>query len=105
MIVIVALVTQWARQDGRVAARTDRHLEPGTDDSWEAYNAMLAKLEHPRRRRRPRGAADRFARLASTSAPPTPPAESRRPRVRARQGRRTAAARLESLHSRRGGRR
>jgi putative copper resistance protein D len=45
VIVIVALVTQWARQDGRVAARTDRHLDQGTDDSWEAYNAMLAKLD------------------------------------------------------------
>ncbi|MGT2426218.1 cytochrome c oxidase assembly protein [Amnibacterium kyonggiense] len=45
VIVIVALVTQWARQDGRVAARTDRHLDQGTDDSWDAYNAMLAKLQ------------------------------------------------------------
>jgi putative copper resistance protein D len=44
VIVIVALVTQWARQDGKVAARTDRHLDSGTDDSWEAYNAMLARL-------------------------------------------------------------
>jgi len=44
VIVIVALVTQWARQDGRVAARTDRHLDAGTDESWEAYNAMLARL-------------------------------------------------------------
>ncbi|WP_375388829.1 cytochrome c oxidase assembly protein [uncultured Amnibacterium sp.] len=50
VVVIVALVTQWARQDSRVAARTDRHLDQGTDDSWEAYNAMLAKLDarsHP----------------------------------------------------------
>jgi cytochrome c oxidase assembly factor CtaG len=44
VIVIVALVTQWARQDGRVAARVDRHLDAGTDDSWEAYNAMLERL-------------------------------------------------------------
>lgn len=44
VIVIVALVTQWARQDGRVATRVDRHLDQGTDDSYEAYNAMLAKL-------------------------------------------------------------
>ncbi|RIX30592.1 cytochrome c oxidase assembly protein [Amnibacterium setariae] len=45
VIVIVALVTQWARQDNRVATRLDRHLDQGTDDSWEAYNAMLAKLD------------------------------------------------------------
>lgn len=45
LIVIVALVSQWARQDSRVAARTDRHLDQGTDDSWEAYNAMLTKLQ------------------------------------------------------------
>ena len=45
VIVIVALVTQWARQDGRVATRVDRHLDQGTDDSWEVYNAMLAKLD------------------------------------------------------------
>jgi cytochrome c oxidase assembly factor CtaG len=45
VIVIVALVTQWARQDSRVATRVDRHLDQGTDDSWEAYNAMLAKLD------------------------------------------------------------
>jgi putative copper resistance protein D len=45
VIVIVALVTQWARQDNRVATRVDRHLDQGTDDSWEAYNAMLTKLD------------------------------------------------------------
>src|SRR5205085_9718614 len=45
VIVIVALVTQWSRQDSRVATRVDRHLDQGTDDSWEAYNAMLAKLD------------------------------------------------------------
>lgn len=45
VIVIVALVTQWARQDSRVATRVDRHLDQGTDDSWEAYNTMLAKLQ------------------------------------------------------------
>ncbi len=45
VIVIIALVTQWAGQDKRVAARLDRHLDRGTDDSWDAYNAMLARLE------------------------------------------------------------
>jgi cytochrome c oxidase assembly factor CtaG len=56
VIVIVALVTQWARQDGRVAARTDRHLDQGTDDSWEAYNAMLARLGERDRATAPSGA-------------------------------------------------
>jgi cytochrome c oxidase assembly factor CtaG len=45
VIVIVALVSQWARQDSRAATRVDRHLDQGTDDSFEAYNAMLAKLD------------------------------------------------------------
>lgn len=45
VIVIIALVTQWSRQDSRVATRVDRHLDQGTDDSWQAYNAMLATLD------------------------------------------------------------
>ncbi|MFD1722787.1 cytochrome c oxidase assembly protein [Amnibacterium endophyticum] len=44
VIVIVALVSQWAAQDRRAAARVDRHLDRGTDDSWDAYNAMLTRL-------------------------------------------------------------
>lgn len=63
VIVIVALVTQWSKQDNRVATRVDRHLDQGTDDSWEAYNAMLAKLDA---RGEPAGAA---AAPASASAP------------------------------------
>ncbi|GAA2752141.1 cytochrome c oxidase assembly protein [Amnibacterium kyonggiense] len=66
VIVIVALVTQWARQDGRVAARTDRHLDQGTDDSFEAYNAMLAKLQS--RDREPASAAPGAA-AAPAAAP------------------------------------
>nr|MBW4043082.1 cytochrome c oxidase assembly protein [Acidobacteriota bacterium] len=58
IIVIVALVTQWSRQDSRVATRVDRHLDQGTDDSFEAYNAMLAKLQ------------SRDHAPAPTSAPP-----------------------------------
>ncbi|MEJ1230758.1 MAG: hypothetical protein WDM88_09420 [Galbitalea sp.] len=41
---IIALITQWAKQDARVAKRTDRHLDSGMDDSFEAYNAMLHTL-------------------------------------------------------------
>jgi len=41
---VIALVTQWARQDARVAKRTDRHLDAGTDTSFDAYNEMLARI-------------------------------------------------------------
>ncbi|MEP6843958.1 MAG: cytochrome c oxidase assembly protein [Pseudolysinimonas sp.] len=44
IIVVVALVTQWARQDARLARRTDRHLDEGTDTSFDAYNDMLARF-------------------------------------------------------------
>ncbi len=44
LIVIIALVTQWAKQDARLAKRTDRHLDAGLDDSFEEYNAMLKGL-------------------------------------------------------------
>ncbi len=65
VIVIVALVTQWAKQDNRVATRVDRHLDQGTDDSWEAYNAMLAKLDA------------RGEPAAAAAAPASAPAEQR----------------------------
>ena len=42
LIVVIALVVQWARQDARLARRTDRHLDEGTDTSFDAYNDMLA---------------------------------------------------------------
>lgn len=43
-MVVIALVTQWARQDARVARRDDRALDTGLDPSFEDYNAMLARL-------------------------------------------------------------
>lgn len=50
IIVIVALVTQWARQDRRVASREDRHADSDyADDELEAYNAMLRELSRMRR--------------------------------------------------------
>ncbi|MGH1525363.1 cytochrome c oxidase assembly protein [Leifsonia sp. L25] len=67
VIVVLALVTQWARQDAKLAARTDRHLDAGLDDSYEAYNQMLAKLAE---RRQTTGAT------ASTRVP-VPDEESR----------------------------
>lgn len=44
LIVIIALVFQWFRQDQRLARRSDRASDAGQDDSAEAYNDMLAEL-------------------------------------------------------------
>jgi cytochrome c oxidase assembly factor CtaG len=49
IIVVIALVTQWARQDRRAGARADRHSDDGYDDDLDAYNAMLAELARQRR--------------------------------------------------------
>jgi putative copper resistance protein D len=49
VMVVVALVTQWARQDRRAAARSDRHAESSyADDEMEAYNNMLRELAKKR---------------------------------------------------------
>ncbi|MBY0177002.1 cytochrome c oxidase assembly protein [Curtobacterium herbarum] len=44
IVVVIALVTQWAKQDARQAKRTDRHADRGLDDDHEQYNAMLGRL-------------------------------------------------------------
>nr|WP_166909825.1 cytochrome c oxidase assembly protein [Mycobacterium sp. DL440] len=49
LIVVIALVTQWARQDRRAGAREDRHSDRGYDDELDAYNAMLSELARNRR--------------------------------------------------------
>lgn len=50
LLVVGALLSQWVRQDRRVAARTDRHQEAyPDDDELAAYNAMLAELGRSRR--------------------------------------------------------
>ncbi len=49
IIVVVALVAQWARQDRRDGERKDRHSDSGYDDDHDAYNAMLAELQQKRR--------------------------------------------------------
>ncbi|MCM6772492.1 cytochrome c oxidase assembly protein [Nocardia sp. CDC159] len=50
LLVVGALLSQWARQDRRVAARTDRHQDAyPDDDELTAYNAMLAELGRSRR--------------------------------------------------------
>ncbi|WP_407688317.1 cytochrome c oxidase assembly protein [Mycobacterium sp. HUMS_1102779] len=49
LVVIIALVTQWAQQDRRAASRTDRHAAAAYDDDLDAYNAMLKELSRNRR--------------------------------------------------------
>lgn len=49
IVVVVALVIQWARQDRKVATRTDRHADAHYDDDLDAYNAMLRELSKTRR--------------------------------------------------------
>ncbi len=49
LLVVIALVTQWARQDRRTAARSDRHSDAGFgDEDMEAYNNMLRELARHR---------------------------------------------------------
>ena len=50
IVVVVALVAQWARQDRRAAIRSDRHSDSAyADDDLDAYNAMLRELARTRR--------------------------------------------------------
>lgn len=49
IVVVIALVVQWARQDRRTAVRTDRHADAHYDDDLDAYNAMLRELAKNRR--------------------------------------------------------
>ncbi|WP_254126045.1 cytochrome c oxidase assembly protein [Amycolatopsis sp. CA-230715] len=44
VLVMIALLAQWARHDDREARRVDRRLDSGASDEFDAYNAMLAKL-------------------------------------------------------------
>jgi len=47
IVVVIALVAQWARQDRRDATRSDRHADASYgagDDELDAYNAMLREL-------------------------------------------------------------
>ncbi|MEE6170178.1 MULTISPECIES: cytochrome c oxidase assembly protein [unclassified Mycolicibacterium] len=49
IIVVIALVAQWARQDRRAASRSDRHADSSyADDELDAYNAMLKELARDR---------------------------------------------------------
>ncbi|MFE2750578.1 cytochrome c oxidase assembly protein [Actinosynnema sp. NPDC059335] len=44
LVVVIALLRQWATADRREATRLDRRLDSGDDDRIAAYNAMLADL-------------------------------------------------------------
>lgn len=44
LVVIVALVAQWFRQDQRFSARRERAIGAGADEELEAYNQMLTEL-------------------------------------------------------------
>ena len=48
VMVVIALVAQWARQDRRESVRSDRHADAGYDDEMAAYNNMLRELASQR---------------------------------------------------------
>lgn len=52
LLVLIALLVQWARADEREAKRNDRRAERDGDADLEAYNAMLRQLADPRQPRR-----------------------------------------------------
>ncbi|GED98550.1 cytochrome c oxidase assembly protein [Gordonia crocea] len=49
LMVVVAIVVQWAKSDRRQAARADRHADTYEDDELSSYNEMLAALARSRR--------------------------------------------------------
>jgi putative copper resistance protein D len=49
LMVVIALIAQWARQDRRDGARSDRQADTYHDDDLDAYNAMLRELSRSRR--------------------------------------------------------
>jgi putative copper resistance protein D len=44
IIVMIALLSQWARSDEKEARRSDRKGDRGADEELDAYNRMLAQL-------------------------------------------------------------
>jgi putative copper resistance protein D len=46
--VLIALVMQWARQDRRTSARSDRYEDAGSDDDMDAYEGTLRELSRQR---------------------------------------------------------
>lgn len=70
-IVVIALLVQWSRADARQSTRTDRHIDLGLDDSFDAYNAMLARLNGAPAAASQGGTA---AAPATVATPPVAPA-------------------------------
>lgn len=59
LVVLIALLVQWARADDREARRFDRRADADGDAALAGYNAMLADLNQQRdRTREPRHARD-----------------------------------------------
>ncbi|OBF77883.1 copper resistance protein CopD [Mycobacterium sp. 852002-51613_SCH5001154] len=58
VIVMLALLVQWARSDDRTARRLDRAADRDDDAELVAYNAMLAELSRRDRPNRPHQPAD-----------------------------------------------
>jgi cytochrome c oxidase assembly factor CtaG/putative copper export protein len=55
IIVMIALLAQWARSDDRENARVDRHNSKAGDEELDAYNDMLAGIAGPGTRPRRNG--------------------------------------------------
>lgn len=49
VLVVIAIVTQWAKSDRREARRADRHAETYEDSELDDYNKMLEELARTRR--------------------------------------------------------
>src|SRR6185312_17303694 len=47
LLVLIALLVQWSRQDERTARRDDRRADADGDADLVAYNAMLRRLAAP----------------------------------------------------------
>jgi cytochrome c oxidase assembly factor CtaG len=47
LLVLIALLVQWSRQDERAARRDDRRADADGDADLTAYNAMLCRLATP----------------------------------------------------------
>ncbi len=58
IIVMIALLAQWARSDERDARRSDRQGNRGADEELDSYNRMLAQLAERDRRAAPGQAGD-----------------------------------------------
>lgn len=76
MVVMLALLVQWSRSDGRTARRTDRAAERDHDADLAAHNAMFAELaRRDREGWKPREAAD--AETASEDSADETPSEKK----------------------------